>query len=236
MTSENKAPERIWAVPEYNECWTKPLEEDDVEYVRADLYAAQAAEIARLTAERDRFEAALGRACLVGGTTYLVDRAKKAEAERDAALSEVQALIAVSIKGLQDQIGKLLGILDDWDKSRADEHNGGLTMHTYGMSPDWYVEAAFWSCYGCGPQDSPADATAALAARDAAMIARGMREAAGIAYRTCAETMHVTLWRQAEAAILARAAQVEKDAGKLPSPATTHGGCKARPKSLSLSW
>ena len=42
--------------------------------------------VARLTAERDRFEAALGRACLVGGTTYLVDRAEKAEAERDAAL------------------------------------------------------------------------------------------------------------------------------------------------------
>lgn len=31
--------------------------------------------------ERDRFEAALGRACLVGGTTYLLDRALAAEAE-----------------------------------------------------------------------------------------------------------------------------------------------------------
>lgn len=50
-------------------------------------HAAQAAEIARLTAERDRFEAALGRACLVGGTTYLLERAEKAEAERDAALA-----------------------------------------------------------------------------------------------------------------------------------------------------
>ncbi len=45
-------------------------------------------ELARLTAERDRFEAALGRACLVGGTTYLLDRAEKAEAERDAALAK----------------------------------------------------------------------------------------------------------------------------------------------------
>ena len=43
--------------------------------------------VARLTAERDRFEAALGRACLVGGTTYLLERAEKAEAERDAALA-----------------------------------------------------------------------------------------------------------------------------------------------------
>ena len=41
-------------------------------------------EVKRLRAERDRFEAALGRACQVGGTTYLVERAEKAEAERDA--------------------------------------------------------------------------------------------------------------------------------------------------------
>ena len=41
-------------------------------------------EVKRLRAERDRFETALGRACQVGGTTYLVERAEKAEAERDA--------------------------------------------------------------------------------------------------------------------------------------------------------
>ena len=49
----SKKPERIWSRPDYNECWHKRLEEEDVEYVRADLYAAQAEEIARLTAERD---------------------------------------------------------------------------------------------------------------------------------------------------------------------------------------
>ena len=49
----SKKPERIWARPGYNECWHKRLEEEDVEYVRADLYAAKSAEIARLTAERD---------------------------------------------------------------------------------------------------------------------------------------------------------------------------------------
>lgn len=49
----SKAPERIWARPDYNECWHKRLEEEDVEYVRADLYAALEAEIARLTAERN---------------------------------------------------------------------------------------------------------------------------------------------------------------------------------------
>ena len=54
------------------------------------------AEIARLREERDRFEAALGRACQVGGTTYLVERAEKAEAERDSALAQVA--------GLQDKV------------------------------------------------------------------------------------------------------------------------------------
>lgn len=49
------------------------------------------AEIARLTAERDGFEAALGRACLVGGTSYLLDRAEKAEVERDAAQADAEA-------------------------------------------------------------------------------------------------------------------------------------------------
>lgn len=56
------------------------------EWVR---HSDHAAEIARLREERDRFEAALGRACQVGGTTYLVERAEKAEAERDAALAQV---------------------------------------------------------------------------------------------------------------------------------------------------
>ena len=58
----------------------------------ADAYLDLYDEAKRLRAERDRFEAALGRACQVGGTTYLVERAEKAEAERDrlrAALDEI---------------------------------------------------------------------------------------------------------------------------------------------------
>ena len=43
--------------------------------------AALAAQVAELTRERDRFEAALARACLVGGTTYLIERAEAAEAK-----------------------------------------------------------------------------------------------------------------------------------------------------------
>jgi len=64
----SKKPERIWSRPDYNECWHKRLEEEDVEYVRADLYAAQAEEIARLTAERDAAQSdaeALARKCAV---------------------------------------------------------------------------------------------------------------------------------------------------------------------------
>jgi hypothetical protein len=68
-------------------------------------------------------------------------------------LAEGQAL-REDKKGMADQIGKLLAILDGWDKERADELNGGLTMHTYGQTPDWYVEAAFWACYGYGPRDA----------------------------------------------------------------------------------
>lgn len=47
----------------------------------ADRIEALVGEVKRLTGERDRFEAALGRACLVGGTTYLIDRAEAAEAK-----------------------------------------------------------------------------------------------------------------------------------------------------------
>ena len=52
----------------------------DLEAAYLDLYD----EVQRLRAERDRFEAALGRACQVGGTTYLCKRAEKAEAQRIA--------------------------------------------------------------------------------------------------------------------------------------------------------
>ena len=51
------------------------------EYIRADLHASAIARAEAAEAERDRFEAALARACLVGGTTYLVERAERAEAE-----------------------------------------------------------------------------------------------------------------------------------------------------------
>ena len=62
----------------------------------------------------------------------------------------------------------------------------------------------------CSAIGTPADATAALAARDAAMQAKGMREAAGIAWAL----EDGDRWTRAAAqnAILARADQIERDA------------------------
>lgn len=71
----------------------------------------------------------------------------------DAALEAVKAQDRLDKLGLQSQIGALLTILDGWDKERADTENGGLTMHTRGMTPDWYVLAAFWATYGFSPDD-----------------------------------------------------------------------------------
>ena len=70
----------------------------------------------------------------------------------DEAADRIEAL-GKSVEGLQEQVGKLLTILDDWDKQWAEERNGGLTMHTYGHTPDWYVEAAYWSCYCHAPSN-----------------------------------------------------------------------------------
>jgi hypothetical protein len=73
---------------------------------RADAAEARVAErdaaVAAAWDERDRFEAALGRACLVGGTTYLIERAESAEAklaERGAEIARLRA-DAVKIKPL----------------------------------------------------------------------------------------------------------------------------------------
>lgn len=95
----SEAPERIWANAQEWPKGTgrievyaaaKPDPDDPAnEYIRLDLHDA---EVARLTAERDRFEAALGRACLVGGTTYLIERATKAEADLAALRKAADAL------------------------------------------------------------------------------------------------------------------------------------------------
>ena len=89
----SEVPERIWAWGVTTPVYCSRVDPRDsrsaTEYIRADLVEA-------LKAERDRFETALGRACLVGGTTYLLDRALAAEAEnqrlRSALESEARAL------------------------------------------------------------------------------------------------------------------------------------------------
>jgi len=53
--------------------------------------------IEALERERDRFEFALARTCLVGGTTYLVERAEAAEAH----LAECEARLSKVVKALR---------------------------------------------------------------------------------------------------------------------------------------
>jgi len=106
--------------------------------------------IEALTAERDRLASLNVELCdnyntLLVVRSRLQDRAEAAEADNARLLADKD--------GLQAQIASLLNLCDGWDRERADADNGGLTMHTYGMSPDWYAEAAFWSCYGFPPND-----------------------------------------------------------------------------------
>ena len=107
-----------------------------------------------------------------------------------AALPEVQALIAAAYEAAADLVRHY--------------------PHTMLMTPDQKLV-----CNHLGdairrhPRAATADATAALAARDAAMIARGMREAAGIAWALEGGDR----WTRgaAQNAILARAAEIEGD-------------------------
>ena len=80
--------------------------------IRALAPADGLALLQELREERDRFEAALGRACQVGGTTYLVERAEKAEAERDR-LAAANAVLDAKVAGLRD-------FIDDFAKAKID--------------------------------------------------------------------------------------------------------------------
>lgn len=83
-----------------------------------------------LKSERDRLEAALARACLVGGTTYLIERATKAEAEVErlkSLLAERDALIEAAYeKGLSDALGIVAsigyGATEDVDRGHEDAY------------------------------------------------------------------------------------------------------------------
>jgi hypothetical protein len=67
---------------------------------------------------------------------------------------------------LRELVGSLLTRLDEWDQDRADETRNGLTMHAYGQTPGWFVEAAFWSCYGFAPSDPRANFSAQIGAKE----------------------------------------------------------------------
>lgn len=151
-----------------------------------------------------------------------------------AALPEVQALIAAAYEVrpalTAPRDGTLVRLLLDYsDEENWVQLEDKIQAWTIGYNTladtgddEWIIVGWDWSqdcwCEGSGkiigwlpfvPQ-APADATAALAARDAAMIARGMREAAGIAWAL----EDGDRWTRAAAqkAILARAEQIEKGA------------------------
>lgn len=91
----DKALETLFAMANVQDGYAKKATDPGLKIIHKANARAQrevAAAITDLRDERDRFEAALGRACQVGGTTYLVERAEKAEAERDAALARVEKL------------------------------------------------------------------------------------------------------------------------------------------------
>lgn len=111
---------------------------------------AQAQQIAGLTAERDRFEAALARACLVGGTTYLIERAEKAEAERDSALAQNETLAmqrdttAMELQRAEAEVARLREALDNLlDAIMAQDRFGDRALTITGPTAalKWLIEA-----------------------------------------------------------------------------------------------
>ena len=119
-----------------------------------------------------------------------------------AALPEVQALIAAAYEAAAQTVA-----------------TQGDSSATEALGQRICCSGHMCGCQGATVEDwllhliralTPDDATAALAARDAAMIARGMREAAGIAWAL----EDGDRWTRAAAqnAILARAAEIEGDA------------------------
>ena len=132
-----------------------------------------------------------------------------------AALPEVQAMIAAAY---EVAAAALRRVAEDWDCG----HNESRLCDCGPYVEQWSLAADEVSHL------TPADATAALAARDAAMIARGMRRAAEVAFgvtpykRVRGEAGYSDLmcarsdgtWqnrKETQAAILARAAEIERD-------------------------
>ena len=132
-----------------------------------------------------------------------------------AALPEVQALIAAERLDYRKLVAAVSG---NPSGTRCDACRNCGMIH---------CADAFYGCSGMRDY-TPADATAALAARDAAMRAQGLREAAEVAFgvtpykRVRGEAGYSDLmcarsdgtWqsrKETQAAILARAAGIEKD-------------------------
>ena len=68
---------------------------------------------------------------------------ERGQSERDALQARVEEL-EQDKANLIRVTGDLLERLDD----ALAPQEGQLSMHTYGQSPDWFVEAATLACYG----------------------------------------------------------------------------------------
>ena len=78
-----------------------PLSRKDT-WALFDHIETQATQIDALTEERDRFEAALGRACMVGGTTYLIERAEAAEAKVGRLAQNIETIAELNMTGADE--------------------------------------------------------------------------------------------------------------------------------------
>lgn len=77
---------------------------------------------------------------------------------------------------MMDEVGFLLNFID----KLMEPEDGGVSMHAQGQTPDWFVRAAYISCYGCSP-DHADHTTTALEQIKQETRDEGKREAADIA-------------------------------------------------------
>jgi len=163
------APERIWARPDYNECWLKRLEEEDVEYVRADLASIQPAQVrvkplvwrsngkGRVCADTPFGLYEVERGCygmrLLHGGSFMQDDLQGIKAAKAAAQADYEQSILSALEPQPDQTVEI-----DIRAAQVLETCGKCMGSGYGGHPDSGQLCA--DCNGSGgvePQPDPRD-------------------------------------------------------------------------------